>query len=100
MVPQRSAEEIANDPAQDDANVPLDLGEPELLPSISLAPDPRERYLPWADLMRRIRHLDVLRCEKCGGRMQLMSFVTDPDEAREILAALEATGPPVSPLAS
>ena len=94
VVPKRSAEEIANDPAGDDANISLDCGDPELLPSVSLAPDPRERYLPWADLIRRTRHLDVLRCEKCGGRMQVMSFVADPDEAREILAMLESTGPP------
>ena len=34
------------------------------------------------------------------GAASFAAFVTDPDEAREILAALEATGPPVSPLAS
>ena len=95
-MPKRSAEELANDPAVDDVNISLDCRDPELLPSISLAPDPRERYLPWADLMRRTRHIDVLRCEKCGGRMRLLSFVADPDQAREILAVLEATGPPLS----
>jgi len=96
VVPKRMAEEIANDPA-DDLHVELDVADPELLPSISLAPEPRDRYLPWAELMKRTRHLDVLRCQKCGGRMELMSFVADPDQAREILASLESTGPPAQP---
>ena len=34
VVPKRSAEEIANDPAEDDANLSLDCGDPELLPSL------------------------------------------------------------------
>jgi hypothetical protein len=52
------------------------------------APEPGERYLPWADLMVRVHEADVLECGKCGGRMKVTALVTDKAEAREILTRL------------
>ena len=63
-----------------------------------IASEPNLRYLPWAELLRRTRGLDVLRCVSCGGRMELVAVVTDPALAQEILdhlrPASSSQGPP------
>src|SRR5262252_9813850 len=38
----------------------------------------RSRYWTWAALMRRAFDLDVLRCPRCAGRMELIATVDDP----------------------
>ena len=38
----------------------------------------RPRYWTWALLMRRAFDLDVLRCPRCAGRMQLIATIDDP----------------------
>jgi hypothetical protein len=57
------------------------------------APEPRERYLDWASLLRRTWNVDVLKCPRCGSRMELIAFVTDPDLCAEILSQLGITRP-------
>jgi hypothetical protein len=52
------------------------------------APEPGDRYLPWAELLRRVHEVDVLSCEKCEGRMKVTAFVTERKRAREILEKL------------
>jgi hypothetical protein len=52
---------------------------------------PRPRYWTWALLMRRAFDLDVLRCPRCAGRMQLIATIEDPAVIQRILAHL---GPP------
>jgi hypothetical protein len=47
---------------------------------------PRDRYLPWAELMRRTHQIDPLLCRKCGGRLELVALISDPDLAKELLA--------------
>ncbi len=37
--------------------------------------------------------MDVLRCERCGGRMSVVGFVTDPDLAAELLDHLQGLPP-------
>jgi hypothetical protein len=59
--------------------------------------------LPWAELLRRVWDLDALRCA-CGGRMQPIALIQDPDEAERYLrhvdqftplpAAARSRGPP------
>ncbi|MFT7671467.1 MAG: hypothetical protein ACI8X5_004185 [Planctomycetota bacterium] len=65
-------------------------------PSPSLRPD----AYTWADLMRRVFEVDVLRCTHCGGRRKLIALVTDPPVIRRILGHLKLpTDPPaVSPV--
>jgi hypothetical protein len=63
-----------------------------------------ERRLTWAALLRRVFAIDVLECARCGGRMRLLCFISDPDVASAILdhlgfpakppAALPARAPP------
>ena len=61
------------------------------------APSPRERYLCWAELLKRSRLVDVLRCEKCDGRMELVAWVTDPNLAAGVLRQLGVWTPARAP---
>ena len=51
----------------------------------------RPRYWTWAALMRRAFDLDVLRCPRCAGRMELIATIDNPAVIARILAHL---GPP------
>ena len=53
---------------------------------------PRPRYWTWALLMRRAFDLDVLRCPRCAGRMQLITTIDDPAVIQRILAHLGLPG--------
>lgn len=44
--------------------------------------------LDWASLLRRVFALDVLHCEHCGGRRQLVALITQADVAKKALARL------------
>ena len=52
----------------------------------------RPRYWSWAVLMRRAFDLDVLRCPRCAGRMQLIATIEDPAVIQRILAHLGLPG--------
>ncbi len=52
----------------------------------------RPRYWTWAALMRRAFDLDVLRCPRCAGRMQLIATIEDPAVIQRILAHLGLPG--------
>jgi hypothetical protein len=56
------------------------------------------RYL-WAELMRRVFGLDVLRCEVCGAKRRLVSLIMERSVIVRILAhlGLETDPPPISP---
>jgi Putative transposase/Transposase zinc-binding domain len=60
---------------------------------------PRQRRLDWAALLLRVFKIDVLECERCGDRMRVLAFLTDPDVTRGILAhlGLSATAPVLKP---
>ena len=49
---------------------------------------PRPRSWTWALLMRRAVDLDVLRCPRCAGRMQLIATIEDPGVIQRILSHL------------
>ena len=52
----------------------------------------------WADLLQRVFEVDALRCPACGGRMRILSAITEPDVARRILDWLDmpARAPPLA----
>jgi uncharacterized protein YbaR (Trm112 family) len=50
--------------------------------------------------MRRAFDIDVLACPRCGGRLQLMATVEDPEAIRAILGAAERLDRAPPPLAS
>ncbi len=61
---------------------------PAALPEVA-DPAARERRLSWADLIRRVFAVDVLRCVRCGGRMRIVAAVHSPDAIRAILDCLK-----------
>ena len=50
-------------------------------------PRVKRRY-DWAELLRRVFAVDVLRCGLCGGRRELIAQITQPGVVTAILAAL------------
>ena len=48
----------------------------------------RPRNYSWAELMRRVFSADVLRCDRCGGRMRILAAITPPEAIRKILDCL------------
>ena len=52
------------------------------------------RYIPWADLLRRVHDIDSLACPKCGGRLRMISLITDEQVVRRILISLGLPGEP------
>jgi hypothetical protein len=52
----------------------------------------RQRRYSWSQLLARVFAIDVLRCDRCGSRMQRVEWLTQPARIRSLLAA---TGPPV-----
>jgi hypothetical protein len=56
-------------------------------PPPETAPSPFSRY-DWAELLRRVFSIDVLRCEHCGNPRRLIALITDLDVARRILIHL------------
>jgi len=51
--------------------------------------EPPPRRTAWANLLQRVFEVDALRCPRCGGRMRVLSAITDPDVARRILESLD-----------
>jgi hypothetical protein len=43
---------------------------------------------PWADLLRRVFGLEVLRCPTCGGRRRILAAITQGPVIRAILSSL------------
>jgi hypothetical protein len=54
----------------------------------------RRRRLLWAEAMKRGLSLDVPVCENCGGRREVLKFITDP---RVIVRILDHLRLPASP---
>ena len=51
---------------------------------------------PWAELLRRVFLVDVLRCPRCGGRRKIVAAITEGRVVRAILGSLDLpTEPPV-----
>jgi hypothetical protein len=55
------------------------------------------RHWAWAALMRRAFDVDVLACPRCGGRLQLIATVEDPEAIGAILAAASREEPGRAP---
>jgi hypothetical protein len=49
-------------------------------------------------LLRKVFAIDVRACPDCGGRLELIAFIAQPDVARRILdhLGLAAQGPPLT----
>jgi len=85
-----------------DRRTPAPAPPPSSPPPPGPPPPMRDRYLPWAELMRRTFAVDVLVCPRCSGRMAIIAAITDPGVIRAFLDALgvpsqDATPAPARP---
>ena len=56
----------------------------------------RSRRLPWAELLRRVHKVDVETCKRCGGRVEIIAYITEPTTVSRILGHLDLpTEPPL-----
>jgi hypothetical protein len=46
------------------------------------------RYIPWADLLRRVHDIDALCCPKCGAGLRMISGIMDPCVVRAFLGSI------------
>jgi hypothetical protein len=60
-------------------------------------PEPENGYIPWSELMQRTFGLDVMECEKCGGRLKFLALIEDPDAIFKILDHLGLPTEPPRP---
>ena len=60
------------------------------------------RWFPWALLLWRSLQIDALLCPRCGSRMKILAYLTDPPVVEAVLDALElpSQAPTVSPARS
>jgi hypothetical protein len=59
----------------------------------------RPRRLDWASLLQRVYDVDVLKCPRCDGRLEVIAAISDPDTLRRILdhLGLPSTPPECKP---
>jgi hypothetical protein len=63
----------------------------------------KARRRTWARLLFRVYGVDALRCGRCGGRMRIIAFISEPSVVEQILrhvglwGAGRAQGPPRGP---
>ena len=57
-------------------------------------PKPRNRHIPWAELLKKTFEIDVFSCRKCGGPTKVMAFIGDPREISKIMKAFKLHSPP------
>ena len=59
----------------------------------------RARRLRWAQLLQRVFGLEVLHCDRCGGRREIIAFIVRPAEVKRIGAHLgyPTEPPPIAP---
>jgi hypothetical protein len=57
------------------------------------------RNYTWAELMKRVFLVDVLQCERCGGRMKILAAIHPPEATTKILdcLSLPSRAPPLKP---
>jgi len=46
------------------------------------------RNYSWAELMKRVFGFDVLKCDRCGGRMRILCAINPPEAIKKILDCL------------
>ena len=55
------------------------------------------RRTTWADLLEGVFEVDALRRPQCGGRMRILSAITEPDVVRRIPSCLDLPPRPPPP---
>ena len=52
------------------------------------------RYMPWAELLKRVFQSDVLCCPRCGGRMKIIATLTKPSVVAAFLRSVGVSADP------
>lgn len=58
---------------------------------------PARRRINWADLLRRVFAIDVLRCDRCQSPMRILAVINDGEDSRAILEHLHLPTEPPAP---
>ena len=73
--------------------------QPEGVPGGAAASEARSRPTPssmsWARRLKRVFGIEIERCERCGGRVRVVSSIEDPVVIERILKHLGLLGEPV-----
>ena len=55
----------------------------------------RSKRYSWARLLKRVFHIDIEKCSKCGGRARIIASIEEPEVVEKILSHLRLpTSPP------
>lgn len=65
-------------------------------PGEMVSADSQARKKAWARLLKKVYEVDIWSCPDCGGRMEVIALILDPQSIRKIIACLEgkARSPP------
>jgi hypothetical protein len=53
------------------------IGREDELPAQPAEDRPHPRALPWAELLRRVFAIDILKCDQCGGDMKIIAVIIE-----------------------
>jgi hypothetical protein len=57
----------------------------------------RQRFLSWAQRLKRVFAIDIEMCRRCGGKLKVIASVEDPPVIERILEHLDGDGEPADP---
>ena len=62
-------------------------------------PQGHPRNYTWSELMKRVFGFDVLKCNRCGGRMRILCAINSAEAIKKILdcLGLPSRPPPIFP---
>ena len=68
---------------------------PQSLPTADVAkpPTPRHVAMSWARRLKRVFGIEIEDCARCGGKLQVIASIEEPEVLAKILAHLERTAP-------
>ena len=72
----------------EEENIP-ERNDPQPTTTSSTPPSVNPLRRRWANLILRVFKTDPLICKKCGGKMRVVSFITEPGVIRQIVDHLE-----------
>ena len=95
------AEVVPNKPAAPPKQLPLfdERDEPTTFAKSSAKKTAEPSRHPWPWLLQRVFAVDILKCEKCGGRLRIVEIANKPDDIKRVLGERDyARAPPDAPL--
>jgi hypothetical protein len=67
------------------------MGAPQSLPAAEVAkpPTPRHGAMSWVRRLKRVFGIEIEDCARCGGKLQVIASIEEPQVIAKILAHLE-----------